>query len=74
MKLPQNDLPDIKDMEHPPMREKTKIPIPFFRENQSHEKLKVRLIFPSCIDVEKKPTGKKTLSIVMFYCGEHSLF
>ena len=68
MKLPQNDLLDIKDMEHPLMREKTKIPI-FFRENQSHEKLKVRLIFPSCIDVEKNQQGKKTLSILIFTMG-----
>ena len=72
MKLPQNALLDIKDMEHPLMREKLKYRS-FFRENQSHEKLKVRLIFSSCIDVEKKPTGKKTLSIGMFYGGEHSL-
>ena len=58
MKLPQNDLLDIKDMEHPLMREKLKYRS-FFRENQSHEKLKVRLIFPSCIDVEKNQQGRK---------------
>ena len=58
MKLPQNALRDIKDMEHPLMREKLKYRS-FFRENQSHEKLKVRLIFSSCIDVEKNQQGRK---------------
>ena len=57
MKLPQNALLDIKDMEHPLMREKLKYRS-FFRENQSHEKLKVRLIFSSCIDVEKNQQGR----------------
>jgi hypothetical protein len=66
MKLPQNDLLHIKDIEHPLMREKTKIPIFFFRENQSHEKLKVRLIFPSCIDVEKNQQGRKPFQSLCF--------